>query len=246
MTENGLNFLTYPRWYALNGAVGDIIYGCAAIKAAGGGHLFIFDWPHRTGAWPMTLERFEQFRRLLEFQPYIESLRYITYRREHNLCGFRDWRGNGWKTIADQHLDTLGLSWQHRSTPWLRVDESRSLKPVIFHRSLHFNNPDFPWQRVYDKYSKDAVFVGWDNEHEVFSRDFGPIEHVKTADLLEVARLIAGSRLFIGNQSACFAVAEGLKANAILEVDPKYPDCLYSRINVLHGWNDHIELPEIP
>ncbi len=39
-----------------------------------------------------------------------------------------------------------------------------------------------------------------------------------------MASLIAGAKLFIGNQSFPFSVAEGLKANRLLEVSANCPD----------------------
>ena len=55
--------------------------------------------------------------------------------------------------------------------------------------------------------------------------------YTPTKNFLEVAQLIAGSKLFIGNQSAPYAVAEGLKHNSILEVTLPSPDCIYERDN---------------
>jgi ADP-heptose:LPS heptosyltransferase len=50
-------------------------------------------------------------------------------------------------------------------------------------------------------------------EHREFEREFGKVEHLPTQDLLQVARLIAGSDLFIGNQGcpAWIAMAIGHK-----------------------------------
>ena len=39
------------------------------------------------------------------------------------------------------------------------------------------------------------------------------------------ARIIAGSKIFIGNQSTPFAIAEGMKHNRILETDITIPNC---------------------
>jgi hypothetical protein len=69
-------------------------------------------------------------------------------------------------------------------------------------------------------------------EHEAFTKTVGPIEHYPTADYLELARVIAGCSLFIGNQSCPYAMAEGLKKNAILESFYHAPDCQFSRPNV--------------
>ena len=52
-----------------------------------------------------------------------------------------------------------------------------------------------------------------------------------TTDFLEVGQIIAGSKLFIGNQSAAYTVAEGLKHNLIQETSPRIPSSYFNRSN---------------
>jgi hypothetical protein len=52
--------------------------------------------------------------------------------------------------------------------------------------------------------------------------------------MLAVAQLIAGSSLFIGNQSSSNACAEGLKHPLIQETSLTYPDCVYVRPGAQH------------
>lgn len=65
------------------------------------------------------------------------------------------------------------------------------------------------------------------HEHRQFCNCFGEVEYQPTKDLLEVAKLIAGSPLFIGNQSSAMAIAEGLKHPRVQEVADWIPDCIY-------------------
>ncbi len=53
----------------------------------------------------------------------------------------------------------------------------------------------------------------------------------QVSDFLQLAQLIAGSRLFIGNQSLPFAIAEALKVNRLLEVYYKAPNVAVSGRN---------------
>jgi hypothetical protein len=71
------------------------------------------------------------------------------------------------------------------------------------------------------------------------------VEFAATKNLLDVARLIAGSELFIGNQSSAGAVAEGLKHRSIQEVSLAIPDCIFKRPSVQHVWDGRVDLPAI-
>jgi hypothetical protein len=85
----------------------------------------------------------------------------------------------------------------------------------------------------------ESCFIGLQEEHLAFVEAFGEVPYLPTADLLEAARVIRGSRLFIGNQSCCFAICEGMKHPAVLEVWRSYPNCCIERDNVVHGVGAH-------
>jgi hypothetical protein len=73
----------------------------------------------------------------------------------------------------------------------------------------------------------------------------GEVPHYKTKTLLEAARVIAGADLYVGNQTATHAIAEGLKKRIILEVWPEGPNCIVHRPGVVHGWDQYVKLPEL-
>jgi hypothetical protein len=66
-----------------------------------------------------------------------------------------------------------------------------------------------------------------------------------TKDLYEAAQVIAGCELFVGNQSACFWLAEAMKKRIVLEVWPGGPNCLIKRDGVVNGWDRTVELPQL-
>jgi len=65
----------------------------------------------------------------------------------------------------------------------------------------------------------------------------GDVRYVETDTLLQAAEIIRGSECFVGNQSCLYALAEGMKHRALLEVWPGNPNCLFERDNVFHGWD---------
>ncbi len=93
-------------------------------------------------------------------------------------------------------------------------------------------------------YRNKLLFVGLKHEWREFIGHHGYVEYVPTANMLEVAQLIAGSDLFIGNQSCANAIAEGLKHNSIQETHLEYPDCVYVRPNASFIADGVVTLPD--
>jgi hypothetical protein len=223
-----------------SGDLGDIIYSLPAIKALGGGRLILFDSPGKT-AHGMNPAKVDRLRPLLEQQDYIESVEWSDVRVETNLNGFRDHHHHG--NLADMHLATHGLEWRHRVSPWLFVDPKPVAK-VVVQRSLRYGG-NFPWREAVEVYGKDAVFVGFKDEHEEFCSKFGDIPHYDAKDFLELAQVIAGSEWFIGNQSSPLAVAHGLKHPVMMEICPggAQQHCVYQRAGCIIVWDDKVEWP---
>jgi hypothetical protein len=113
---------------------------------------------------------------------------------------------------------------------WLKVTP-KPVAEVVISRSNRYKNPWFPWKKIIQKYKKKAVFVGIPEEYKLFCKRLNnrEIPHHKTKDLLELAEVIAGSQLFIGNQSAPYSIAEGLKVNCIQETSCRIPACIFPR-----------------
>ena len=231
-------------WFGHSGDLGDIIYALPTIRAAGGGDLMLYHKPGRT-THGMDEQRVAAIKPLLEIQPYIKRVIWCPHGHEdHNLNGFRDHHQPG-RNIADMHLATHGFNSDARHAKWLSVDFTTELQPVIFCRSERYQNGQFPWKRVWKQYRHSAVFLGGAGEHERFCVECGHVPFRETANLLEAARIIAGAKLCVANQSVLHAIAEGLKHNTILEVCPSQPNCIFERIGKLNGWNENIELPAL-
>jgi ADP-heptose:LPS heptosyltransferase len=91
------------------------------------------------------------------------------------------------------------------------------------------------------------VFVGTEEEHGNFNGFCLPkfsIPHYKTPTLLQMAQVIAGSKVFVGNQSAPLAVAHGLCHNAVVETWPANPNCCLLRPNAIYCGGNTAKIPE--
>ena len=71
--------------------------------------------------------------------------------------------------------------------------------------------------------------VGSKAEYDAWAEEFDGIGYVKTENLLDLAELIAGAQLFIGNQSCPLAIANGLGIPTIQERFLTDANCLFNR-----------------
>jgi hypothetical protein len=91
------------------------------------------------------------------------------------------------------------------------------------------------------------LFVGLPHEVEELRRVTKVhAEYAITNDYLELAKLIAGADLFIGNQSSPMGLAIGLGVPFIQETCLWTPDCLYPRKDGTYCYDGGISHFEIP
>jgi hypothetical protein len=195
----------------------------------------------------MSEAKVNRVRPILEMQDYITSVEWSNVPVNYgNLNGFRDHGHHG--NLADMHLATHGLDWIHRQARWLTVDNPASPYEVIVHRSERYNNAGFPWKRIVDTYKGRIGFCGFPEEYLVFIESFGEIPFIRADNFLDLARIIEGSKLFIGNMSSPCAVSHGLHHDMIMEICPGHSQhlCVFQRMNCIIGWDAKIELPELP
>lgn len=245
--------------YRSAGDLGDTVMQCCAIKALGGGTLCLH--AERWTREPMTEAKVESLRSLLITQPYIEDVRWLrtgevadVNLNDFRAAYFRDFRSPNFpkqRNLCEWILRTHGCDPAEQNKQWLNVVPNPVARVVINRtgpgrQATHvYQNGRFPWRRIVEEYMGNIAFVGTPVEHEYFVRHFGRVPRLPTTNLLDLARVIAGAELFIGNQSCAYAIAEGLKRSAILEVCPWLPNCLFHRPEVIHGWNGDIDLPPL-
>jgi len=212
----------------------------------GGPHRLVFRDNGKTRG---IKQHFRRYKKLIEVQPYIKSLELYSDQAI-------DWASEDFRYMGREPGGTLLEShWAHGRTvlksnltirgekPWLHVKPDRSFAgKVIIARSPRYRNEFFPWPQVYEFYKDRAVFVGLPEEHAEFSRTYGYLPHATFEDFYDLAAAIAGSDLFIGNQSFPNAINEALKHDSILEVCLEIPDCLYARPNARFCFDGRLQL----
>lgn len=70
-------------------------------------------------------------------------------------------------------------------------------------------------------YKDNLVFVGTEEEYNLFKGKVGEIPYLKCSSLLELAEYMAGAKGFVGNQGGLYSLAECMKVNRIL-ISPEY------------------------
>ena len=232
------------------GDLGDIVCSIATIRHRGETATLLL---HDNGATKGIVSRQHIIRPLLESQPLIESVRVwkdelIDWHSE----GFRPAWHSPIKALAEchaQHAVDVGFINQlpDFSKPWLTIEGDKSYAGrVVVNRTDRYRNDFMPWRQIVAHYGKRMVFVGLPHEHRQFCNSFGEVECRPTKDMLEVARMIAGSGVFIGNQSSAMCIAEGLKHPRILEGSLRVVDCVYPNAhNAQYVFDGSMTLPDI-
>ena len=88
-------------------------------------------------------------------------------------------------------------------------------------RSLRYRN-QFINYNFLENY-KDILFVGTRDEYENLKKEVKNLEFYNCKDFIEMAEIIKNSKVFIGNLSFGYTLAEGLKVPRLLESNPEFP-----------------------
>lgn len=239
------------------GDVGDsvILLGILA-QLPGGPHKLLLTTSQQTKM--KTLPEVYRWNALLkplaEAQNYIEECRPLAP-QDHVDWASGGFRGSGLHSRSSSLFNAQLAHFVHTKgfgqaiTPvlkWLSVTPSpKSKNRIICARSGRYRNGSFPWKQIVQHYGDKLLFVGLKHEHAEFCSHWGMVEYQPINDFLELAQVIAGSELFIGNQSSPMAVAEGLKHPTIQETSTDPADCIYFRENAQWVDNGACVLPAI-
>lgn len=219
-----------------SGDIGDIIACLPTIRQLGGGHLIIGDTLQASGCREsMRGNRFEILRPLLEAQSYIHSVKYQDYAGsacQYDFSTFRFFNRERkldlarWQAL---HCGIIDLD----VSPWLKVNPCPlSNGKLVCARSQRYNTASFPWKHMMHPYSDRAIFIGIESEFIAFRAMFNQaITWHQTDNMLKVAEVIAGSDMFIGNQSAPMWIAMALGHMLIQETFSPEPNSVIIRPN---------------
>jgi hypothetical protein len=224
-----------------SGALGDLIYSLPIMKQLGGGefylHLNQMDWigQHYYGALPtpfhqgrMTKSDFDYMKDFMLAQEYVTKFDVLdpaTHEITHNLDRFRPLFVGHPTNYIDIYANAFSLTHEEQgvvnSTPWLTVPNRTIIegRSVVINRTQRWipEQPGPAWSELKAGIESMSVFVGLPEEYVAFKQQMGwDIPYHPTQTMLELAQVIAGAEVFIGNQSQAYALAVGLGVEDII------------------------------
>jgi|SRR5271170_1878537 len=229
-----------PKTFKHSGDLGDIIFSLPAIRALGGGILYLD--PEGGLSNPLVTSYgknhtkindaiIDSFKPILIRQPYIvDVLPWHGEQIDHDLDEFR--RHIRFNNLSDSHLAIFGLSFEERDRAWLTIDDPITIpdRPIVISRTPRYHGNDGFWVTALPRIKDRCVFLGFPKEHEMFVYTFDEeVTYYPTADILTLARVIAGAEQFIGNQGFIHSLAEAMKKDLINETDRCYPAAMFQR-----------------
>jgi hypothetical protein len=191
------------------------------------GHVY-----HPGGDLMVSQSLFDFIRPLIEAQDYIRSVKFIPAAEVPADCtdldGFRT-RGLNLKAgmIQGWYRKAFGVAFPLEGA-WLDVPASADAPEfdVLVNHTTRFCNTRINY-RVLQGAGR-VGFLGLGYEYQEFLRTSGltDVTHVVVKDAFDLAQRLKRARVVVGNQSLCFAIAEGLKVTRALEVFEPVPTAI--------------------
>lgn len=224
-----------------SGSFSDIIYSLPFVRMLGGGDLMIYlnnlDRSLREHGYTpdsidssyrgrFTREDFDFIEPLLTRQPYINNAYVFDgYQHDYDLdmC-----KGFLYKRFRGNAVESYYKYFDHPYTPyqvvqpWLSADNITEA-PVIINRTMRYRSRRSDcqeiWNNINDRvnFKNNAYFVGTKQEHADFCDMGFELTYRPVDNAFEMANLIAGANLFIGNQGFAYSLAQGLGRPVICE-----------------------------
>lgn len=222
-----------------SGRLGDIVYSLPLVKqlaeTAGepvdyyipsdvpsllGGDVF-----HPGGGLMVGPGLFSFIAPLLSVQQYLRTVQFVkSSELPANYLDLDGFKSSGLNLkgglIQGWYRKAFGVAFPIES-PWLFIPDSRRAAVPTFNvligRTTRFCNTSINY--AFLNSIEKVGFIGLKYEYEDFSERHGltSVQHVPVADALDMARRMQDCRVYVGNQSVNFAVADGMKIPRALE-----------------------------
>lgn len=201
---------------AMTGGIGDILYAIQPMKALGVTRLYVKQNFYQLGEGSMytavkdllALQGIEVLptKGGLDFSIYEEGLEF-----DFDLDKWREERGRGRNHILFSMLTHWRVFYRDWRRPWIKgVPVRQGDYSLIFLTWRWRENSRVDWKKVYKSIPEEVYFIGLREDHDLFEREVGQIYWHPTADLLEMAKLIAACQALYCNQGVPLVIAQGL------------------------------------
>jgi len=159
---------------------------------------------------------------LLKNQKYISNVKiYNNQEVDINLNLFRELPINFNIDSVRWYSHLTGIH-PELSNPYIEVETHKTIKNrIVIMRSLRRQNDMISYDFL-NKY-ENPLFVGLKKEHDNLKKVIINLDYFECKDFLELASIIKSSKVFIGNLSLGYALAESLKVKRLLESGANFP-----------------------
>lgn len=147
-------------------------------------------------------------------EPFID-LDYWRTQLRHEPSGYLD----GWSDVF-KNCYNIEIPSEYK---WLKTNKfNETLKDkILIHRSVHRHNGAFPWQNILNQLNNEEIFFITSNiaEYEKFPFKSNNLKPCHLSTINDMAIALNSCKMFIGNQSAPFALASALDVPRLVELD---------------------------
>lgn len=228
-----------------SGLLGDLVYALPALKTASekyGKKIAFYIWMNKAwesygnyhdatkkGEGLMNEQSYNMIKPLLESLPYIEKVEKWTGQQIHIDLDKP-------KVMGRQ----IGLPYANMSRqyfyayPDLACDLSLPTIPefpaysetdrIVVNRTSRWLNPHISY--MFLQQYQQVWFIGTLDEYSDFCLQVPHAKYFECTNFLSMAHFIQEAKVFIGNQSLAYAIAEQMKVPRILEVCPEAPNVM--------------------
>ena len=206
--------------FSHRGSQGDLVYSIPSIISSGGGNLYF-----------NKEDQFKNLERLFKLQPNINPFHYKPEIHKIDVCldYFRYiHKKDPSKLLTKCHLEVVNKEFD-LTNPWLYNIGLKLVSAIVVNCTPRYHNNvvEFNWKALLP-FKNDCIFIGNDKDYNYFNNLYKlDLKRIKTKDALEMAEIINGSKLFVGNQSLAFAIAEGLKHTRAIERFTEKDNCYF-------------------
>ena len=125
-------------------------------------------------------------------------------------------------TMPDYHVNN-DCTWE---TTDLTHPMQQAKNKIIVNRTQRYHNDKITYHFL-RLIQKQCLFVGTDDEYNEFCKEWSlEMPRLVVNDFLDLAQALSVCKMFLGNQSMCWNLAEAMKIRRVLEVCPFAENCI--------------------
>ncbi len=130
------------------------------------------------------------------------------------------------------HWESVGLPGKaDLNVPWISGIQQKSIAEIVISKTPRHSGK-LNWLGL-KQYASRSVFVGMEEEWQAFRGAYFDIEFYKVSSLLDFAQVVAGAKLYVGNQSFGLALADAMLVPRVAELWEPNP----IRMSAVRGHN---------